>query len=87
MGPRGLQLEHVHDARRAQLAPVLVDLLQLLSELGVRHVSNAQSFHPAGVNTLFADGSVKCIKSSIASNIWWGLGTVANGEVISADQY
>ena len=38
MGPRGLQLEHVHDARRAQLAPVPVDLLQLLSELGVRHV-------------------------------------------------
>jgi prepilin-type N-terminal cleavage/methylation domain-containing protein/prepilin-type processing-associated H-X9-DG protein len=48
---------------------------------------NANSYHPAGVNTLFADGSVKCIKNTIAQYIWWALGTVANGEVVSADQY
>jgi hypothetical protein len=36
---------------------------------------------------LLADGSVKFIKSSIAQNIWWALGTKSNGEVISADQY
>jgi prepilin-type N-terminal cleavage/methylation domain-containing protein/prepilin-type processing-associated H-X9-DG protein len=48
---------------------------------------NADSFHPAGVNTLFADGSVKCMKNTISQYIWWGLGTVAGGEVISADQY
>jgi hypothetical protein len=34
-----------------------------------------------------ADGSVRFIKGSIAMNIWWGLGTRAGGEVISADQY
>jgi prepilin-type processing-associated H-X9-DG protein len=49
--------------------------------------ANANSYHPAGVNTLFADGSVKCIKNTIAQYIWWALGTVANGEVVSADQY
>jgi prepilin-type N-terminal cleavage/methylation domain-containing protein/prepilin-type processing-associated H-X9-DG protein len=48
---------------------------------------NADSYHPAGVNTLFTDGSVKCIKNTIAPTIWWALGTVANGEVVSADQY
>jgi hypothetical protein len=36
---------------------------------------------------LLADGSVKFIKSSIARNTWWGIGTRAGGEVISADAY
>jgi prepilin-type processing-associated H-X9-DG protein len=55
------------------------------SSLGV--FINADSYHPAGCNTLFADGSVKCIKNTIAQRVWWALGTVANGEVVSADQY
>jgi prepilin-type processing-associated H-X9-DG protein len=49
--------------------------------------SNAMSFHPGGVNTLFTDGSVRFIKNSIAQNIWWGLGTRNGGEVISSDSY
>jgi prepilin-type N-terminal cleavage/methylation domain-containing protein/prepilin-type processing-associated H-X9-DG protein len=49
--------------------------------------SNADSYHPGGCNTLFCDGSVKAIKPTISQYIWWALGTVANGEVISADQY
>jgi prepilin-type N-terminal cleavage/methylation domain-containing protein/prepilin-type processing-associated H-X9-DG protein len=49
--------------------------------------ANATSFHPGGVNALFADGSVKFIKDSIAMNVWWGLGTRNGGEVISADSY
>jgi prepilin-type processing-associated H-X9-DG protein len=49
--------------------------------------SNAVSYHPGGTNTLFADGSVKSIKSTIGQTIWWALGTCANGEVVSADQY
>jgi hypothetical protein len=36
---------------------------------------------------LFCDGSAKSIKSSIALNTWWALGTRAGGEVMSADQY
>ena len=49
--------------------------------------SNAQSYHPGGVNTLLADGSVRFIKDSIAMQTWWGLGTRAGTEVISADSY
>ena len=38
-------------------------------------------------NATAADGSVRFVKSSIAMNIWWGLGTRASGEVISSDAY
>ena len=47
----------------------------------------ASSRHPGGVNTLFMDGSVKFIKSTIQPQTYWGLGTRANGEVLSADAY
>jgi prepilin-type N-terminal cleavage/methylation domain-containing protein/prepilin-type processing-associated H-X9-DG protein len=49
--------------------------------------SNAQSNHSGGVNVLFADGSVKFVKDSIARDTWWALGTKDAGEVIGADQY
>ncbi len=49
--------------------------------------SNAGSYHPDGANTLLADGSVKFIKSTVAMNIFWGLGSRDGGEVISADAY
>ena len=47
----------------------------------------ASSAHPGGVNVLFADGSVRFIKDTIARNVWWSLGTKANGEIISSDSY
>ena len=49
--------------------------------------ANANSMHPGGVNTMMADGSVRFVKSTISMNIWWALGTRANGEVISSDSY
>jgi len=49
--------------------------------------SNVQSAHPGGVNILFADGSVRFIKDSIAQTTWFALGTKANGEVVSSDSY
>jgi prepilin-type N-terminal cleavage/methylation domain-containing protein/prepilin-type processing-associated H-X9-DG protein len=57
------------------------------SSVGLAEYSEADSFHPGGVNTLMADGSVKFIKSNITMRIWMALGTKAGGEVISADQY
>jgi prepilin-type N-terminal cleavage/methylation domain-containing protein/prepilin-type processing-associated H-X9-DG protein len=48
---------------------------------------NANSNHPGGANFLFADGSVRFIKSSIAIKTYWALGTKANGEVVSSDSY
>jgi prepilin-type N-terminal cleavage/methylation domain-containing protein/prepilin-type processing-associated H-X9-DG protein len=47
----------------------------------------ASSKHPAGVNALFADGSVHFVKNSVNPIAWRALGTIAGGEVISADQY
>jgi prepilin-type N-terminal cleavage/methylation domain-containing protein/prepilin-type processing-associated H-X9-DG protein len=59
----------------------------LFSSSSVDVYANAQSYHPSGVNVLFTDGSVKSVKGTIAQYIWWALGTVAGGEVVSADQY
>jgi prepilin-type processing-associated H-X9-DG protein len=47
----------------------------------------ARSYHAGGVNTLFGDGSVRFIKSTVDGMIWRGLGTVAGGEVVSSDSY
>jgi prepilin-type N-terminal cleavage/methylation domain-containing protein/prepilin-type processing-associated H-X9-DG protein len=50
-------------------------------------LSNADSYHSGGVNTLMSDGSVKFMKDSTNRRVWWALGTRANGEVVSADSY
>jgi prepilin-type processing-associated H-X9-DG protein len=47
----------------------------------------SRSFHPGGVNALFGDGSVRFIKETIQPQNWRALGTVAGGEVVSADAY
>jgi prepilin-type N-terminal cleavage/methylation domain-containing protein/prepilin-type processing-associated H-X9-DG protein len=51
------------------------------------HINNASSYHPGGCNVLFADGSVRFIKSSINLQTWMQLGTIAGGEVVSSDSY
>jgi prepilin-type N-terminal cleavage/methylation domain-containing protein/prepilin-type processing-associated H-X9-DG protein len=48
---------------------------------------NARSYHPGGVNTLFGDGHVQFVKSTIDGLTWRALGTVAGGEVIGSDAY
>ncbi len=47
----------------------------------------ARSRHPGGVNALFVDGSVHFIKNTINSTTYRALGTIAGGEVVSADAY
>ena len=47
----------------------------------------ASSRHPGGVNTAFADGSVKFIKDTINPAAWAALATPKGGEVVSADSY
>ncbi len=47
----------------------------------------SRSYHPGGINSLFGDGSVHFIKSSISVPTWRGLGTIAGGEVVSSDSY
>ena len=53
----------------------------------LRAVMPASSRHPGGVNTCFADGSVKFIKDTINVQTWRALGTRAGGEVVSSDSY
>jgi prepilin-type N-terminal cleavage/methylation domain-containing protein/prepilin-type processing-associated H-X9-DG protein len=47
----------------------------------------SRSYHPGGVNILLGDGSVRFIKSTVDGMIWRALGTVAGGELVSADTY
>jgi prepilin-type N-terminal cleavage/methylation domain-containing protein/prepilin-type processing-associated H-X9-DG protein len=48
---------------------------------------NASSYHPGGVNALFADGSVRFVKNAVSPDTWRALGTIAGNEVISAESY
>jgi prepilin-type N-terminal cleavage/methylation domain-containing protein/prepilin-type processing-associated H-X9-DG protein len=48
----------------------------------VNHVDDFWSFHPLGVNFLYADGSVRSIKDSIDPSVYWALGTKAGGEIV-----
>jgi prepilin-type N-terminal cleavage/methylation domain-containing protein/prepilin-type processing-associated H-X9-DG protein len=48
---------------------------------------NADSYHPGGVNGLMGDGSVRFFKNSVNGTIWRALGSIAGGEVLSADSY
>ncbi len=50
-------------------------------------ITSARSYHPGGVNTLFGDGSVRFVKSSVNVQVWRAVGTRNGGEVVSADQY
>jgi prepilin-type N-terminal cleavage/methylation domain-containing protein/prepilin-type processing-associated H-X9-DG protein len=50
-------------------------------------IANVTSNHPGGANVLFADGHVQFVKSSLATQTWWALGTRNDGEVFSADSY
>jgi prepilin-type N-terminal cleavage/methylation domain-containing protein/prepilin-type processing-associated H-X9-DG protein len=75
----------------AELAPALV-----LAHGSQFHIPNnslvfdadaTASFHIAGVNFLFGDGSVHVISNSISGSIYEGLLTRAGGEPVSGDDY
>jgi hypothetical protein len=44
----------------------------------------SRSHHVGGVNSLFGDGAVRFISSSIDGNIWRAIGSVSGGEVADA---
>jgi prepilin-type processing-associated H-X9-DG protein len=45
------------------------------------------SFHPGGANVLMLDGSVRFLKDSVSNQTLWALGSIKQGEVISADSF
>jgi prepilin-type N-terminal cleavage/methylation domain-containing protein/prepilin-type processing-associated H-X9-DG protein len=55
--------------------------------VGAVSIIAASSRHPGGVNTAFADGSVKFVKSTVNSKAWSAIGTTNGGEVVSADSF
>ena len=48
---------------------------------------NLSSNHSGGVNILMGDGSVRFLKSTVATQIYWYIGTKSNQDVVSADSY
>jgi prepilin-type processing-associated H-X9-DG protein len=46
-----------------------------------------RSRHPGGVNALFADGSVRFVKSSVNLSPWRAIGSRNGGEAVSAGDY
>jgi prepilin-type N-terminal cleavage/methylation domain-containing protein/prepilin-type processing-associated H-X9-DG protein len=51
------------------------------------HAEDFWSRHTAGVNMLFADGSVQTIRNGISPSTWHGLATRSGEEVIPHDDY
>ncbi len=47
----------------------------------------SRSYHPGGVNALFADGSVKFLKDSISGTAYRALGTIGSGDIVPGDAY
>jgi prepilin-type N-terminal cleavage/methylation domain-containing protein/prepilin-type processing-associated H-X9-DG protein len=45
------------------------------------------SYHPGGANVLMCDGSVRFLKNSTNIATVWALGSIAQGEIISADAF
>jgi prepilin-type N-terminal cleavage/methylation domain-containing protein/prepilin-type processing-associated H-X9-DG protein len=53
----------------------------------VRLVMSPSSNHPGGVNVAFGDGSVRFMKDTVNQTVWWAIGSMNGGEVVSSDQY
>jgi prepilin-type N-terminal cleavage/methylation domain-containing protein/prepilin-type processing-associated H-X9-DG protein len=49
--------------------------------------ATASSRHSGGINACMCDGSVRFIKSTVAANVWWALGSRAGNETIDATSY
>ena len=47
----------------------------------------ASSRHGGVVNVLYADGSTRAVRQTIAIQVWWALGTRAGAEALSGDAY
>jgi prepilin-type processing-associated H-X9-DG protein len=57
------------------------------NDLTGQAVVSATSRHPGGVNLLLGDGSVRFVRDAVALPVWSALGTIAGGEIVSADEW
>ena len=51
---------------------------------GNKALTSARSFHPGGVNLLFADGSIRFAQNAVDPTVWRALATRDGGEVITS---
>jgi prepilin-type N-terminal cleavage/methylation domain-containing protein len=75
--PNPVRASGFDPAKGARLGPCAVNCT---------NESEVYSFHASGASAVFADGSVRFLKSSISIRILAALSTRAGGEVVSADQ-
>jgi prepilin-type processing-associated H-X9-DG protein len=47
---------------------------------GANHVISARSYHPSGVNTVMADGSVRFVTDQVTPSVWQAAGSRNGGE-------
>ena len=47
----------------------------------------ASSRHSAGVNVVMGDGSTRFVRSTVAKEVWWAIGTKANNETVDQGSY
>ena len=69
------------------MPPNIVELLDRRQHRAASPNTRPAAATPAASTSCFADGSVKFIKSTVATQPWWAIGTRANNEVVSADQF
>jgi prepilin-type N-terminal cleavage/methylation domain-containing protein/prepilin-type processing-associated H-X9-DG protein len=55
--------------------------------LGLETYDGPSSYHPGGVNVLFADGSLRFLRDSVELPVWRALATRAGGETLSDDAF
>jgi prepilin-type N-terminal cleavage/methylation domain-containing protein/prepilin-type processing-associated H-X9-DG protein len=54
---------------------------------GFNSLITPSSNHPSGVTVGFCDGSVRFIKDTINTQVWWAIGSRNLGEIVSGDAY
>ncbi|WP_152052760.1 DUF1559 family PulG-like putative transporter [Tautonia marina] len=54
---------------------------------GFNDAITATSNHSGGVNVCMMDGSVRFVKDTVSTPVWWAIGTRNQGEIISSDQF
>jgi prepilin-type N-terminal cleavage/methylation domain-containing protein/prepilin-type processing-associated H-X9-DG protein len=78
--PRCALYNHYYPPNHIRPDCVGYDPLQQFTDTGWR---TARSWHPSGVNSCFADGSVRFISNDVDLRIWKGISTRAGKEVIT----
>ena len=88
-GSPGLTLTNIIITPNSQLYPFSSCRWDCAAGCGTDfgHLHVPTSSHPGGVNTLFADGSVRFVKDSVSQMVWMSLGSRDGGEVVSSDSY